>query len=253
MKVYLMANDWPGCEVAKFLLKSGDTIERLYLHEPDKIKFKEDLIKSARVSEQQIYQWDVVKDSSHLKSIRDAPPDFIITVFWSHLLKHDFFGLAKNTLNFHLALLPVNRGWYPHVHSIIDGSSIGVTLHQIDKGVDTGHIWAQKEIFLQDIETAYEIYHRLQKEIVSLFREKWDSIKNGRIVPKPQIHSNANYHKITEINQLDHIDLSKHYNGEYFLNLLRARSFGTKGFAFVKKNGKKIYLNLRLSETSNFK
>ena len=36
MKVYLMANDWPGCEVAKFLLKSGDTIERLYLHEPDK-------------------------------------------------------------------------------------------------------------------------------------------------------------------------------------------------------------------------
>ena len=252
MKIYLMANDRPGAQVARYLLECGDTIEKLYLHGANERKYGAEITANAQVSENQIYNAAVVKDPLHLEEVRQNPPDFIITVYWSYLLKPEFFRLAKNTLNFHPALLPINRGWYPHVHSILDGSPIGVTIHQIDEGTDTGPIWALKQIPLLDTDTAFDIYHRLQDEIVRLFEEKWPLIKTGKIQPVPQDGAKAIYHKKEEVESLDAIDLSFTYTGEQIINLLRARSFGNRGFAFFEKNGKKIYLNLRLSHSSDF-
>ncbi len=253
MNIYLMANDWPGALVAKYLVECGETIEKLYLHGANERKYGEEIAANAQVSENQIYDAGIVEDPLHLEEVRQSPPDFIITVYWSYLLKPDFFRLAGNTLNFHPALLPINRGWYPHVHSIIDGTPTGVTIHKIDEDADTGPVWAQRESPLRETDTAYDIYHRLQHEIVELFEEKWPLIKAGRIRPIPQLDdSRSIYHKKKEVNSLDSLDLSSAYTGRQIINLLRARSFGNKGFAFFEKNGKKIYLNLRLSESSDF-
>jgi len=250
MRIYLMANDWPGSQVAKILLENGDQIERLYLHPADLQKDVEAVKVNAKVADEQIYDASVVNDPAHLSEVQNNPPDFIITVFWSFLLKPEFFNLAKNTLNFHPALLPINRGWYPHVHSIIDGSPTGVTLHAINEKADSGPIWVQKEVALRDSDTAFEIYHRLQKEIVELFREQWPLIKTGKVQPAAQDESRAVYHKKRETEQLDMIDLEKEYTAKEFIDLLRARSFGDRGFAYIEKDGRKFYLNIKISPES---
>ncbi|MDP8266426.1 MAG: formyltransferase family protein [Candidatus Aceula meridiana] len=252
MKIYLLANDWPGAQVAKHLVECGDTIEKLYLHNANEQKYADQIKANAKVPEDRIYSVDILKDPEHFKEMRQDPPDFIITVFWSYLLKPDFFCLAKNTLNFHLALLPTNRGWYPHVHSILDGTPTGVTIHQINEKADAGPVWAQKEVSLLDEDTAYDIYHRLRKEIIELFKKKWPLIKAGKIKPVAQDESKAVYHKKKEADFLDTVDLSRLYSGSQIINLLRARSFGKKGFAFFEKNGKKTYLNLKLSKNPEF-
>ncbi|RBB93134.1 formyl transferase, partial [Pseudomonas sp. MWU12-2115] len=46
-------------------------------------------------------------------------------------------------------------------------------MHKIEDGADTGAIWAQKEIPIQALDTAKDIYDKLQFEIVDLFKEKW--------------------------------------------------------------------------------
>ena len=43
-------------------------------------------------------------------------------------------------LNLHTGYLPWNKGAYPNVWPILDGSPAGVTLHRVDAGIDTGPI-----------------------------------------------------------------------------------------------------------------
>ncbi len=138
------------------------------------------------------------------------------------------------------------------MHSIIEGSVTGVTLHQIDKGADTGAIWAQRPVTVQPTDTAKDLYIRLQKEIVSLFEENWRDIKLDNLEPAPQDHEKATYHAKKEIEKLDKIELDGVYTGLELINKLRARSFGDKGFAYFDHDGEKIFLNLRLSSNSDF-
>ena len=171
----------------------------------------------------------------------------------SAFLKPEVFNCSKHgCLNFHPALLPINRGWYPHVFSIIDGTPTGVTLHFIDEHTDTGPIIAQKIVPIKPTDTAKAIYDREKYEIISLFKEKWDDIRNNKLTPIPQDQSKAVHHSIKEIHALDEINLEKQYKARDLINLLRARSFGNRGFAYYELDGEKIYLNLRLSYQNRF-
>jgi methionyl-tRNA formyltransferase len=252
--IALFANHLPGFKVAEFLSKNSknDQIVALYLT-GENSEQDEKIIQLIGISRDRVFIGrDILKNENHLNWLKQEVIDTIICVYWPWLLNEEVFSLAKNTINFHPALLPINRGWFPHVHSFIDGSATGVTLHKIEKGADTGDIWAQKEIPILITDTAKDIYDRLQNEIVDLFKQKWEDIKFGNIDAKPQNHNEAIYHSKNEIEQFDKIDLNGVYKAKDLLNKLRARTFGNKGFAYFVEDGQKIYLNLKLSKTDKF-
>jgi len=95
-------------------------------------------------------------------------------------------------------------------------------------------------------------HEKLQNEIIDLFKKTWLKIKNGEILPKLQDESNSSYHKKREMDDLDYIDLEKTFTGKELINLLRARTFGNKGFAYFRVGEKKIFLNLKLNYTDEF-
>lgn len=252
--IALFANHLPGLKVADFLSKYSqyDRIQALYLT-GENLEQDENIIQAVGISRERVFIGrDVLKNQDHLNWLKEEAIDTIICVYWPWLLDENILNLANITINFHPALLPINRGWFPHVHSLIDGTKTGVTLHKIEKGADTGDIWAQKEIPILITDTAKDIYDRLQSEIVILFMEKWEDIKLGNIKTKAQNHNDAIYHSKNEIEQLDKIDLEETYKAEDLLNKLRARTFGNSGFAYFEKDGEKIYLNLKLSKTNKF-
>ena len=244
-----MANDYPGMEVAKHLNFCGDKIVRLYLHDKN-AKYVNEIIEESKCDK--IFYANDLKKADHHNDLKKERADFIITVYWAYLLKPEIFQSALDTVNFHPAYLPINRGWFPHVHSIIDGSKSGVTLHRIDKGADTGPIWVQKEIKISKFDTAKEIYIRLQDEIVKLFKENWDAIKEGHLIPYDQDELKAVYRKKNEINNLDKLDLEEKIRVRDLINLLRARSFGDLGFAYYEEEEEKVYINLKLSKDNSF-
>ncbi len=252
--IALFANHMPGLKVAEFLSKCAphDQIKALYLT-GENIDFDESIIQATGISRDKVFTGpNEIKNQAHLDWLKKQDIDTIICVYWPWLLNENAFTLAKKTINFHPALLPVNRGWFPHVHSLIDGSKTGVTLHQIEKGADTGDIWAQKEVCILATDTAKDIYDRLQSEIVKLFEEKWYDIKIGKIKASPQNHIAATYHSKNEIEALDRIDLNATLKAKDLLNRLKARTFGNRGFAFFEENGEKIYVNIKLSKTNKF-
>jgi methionyl-tRNA formyltransferase len=253
-RIALFSNHLPGFRVAEFLSKGSKSnqIVALYLtgENPDQ---DEKIIQIIGISRDRVFVGrDILKNQNHINWLKQEAIDTIICVYWPWLLNEDVFSLAKKTINFHPALLPINRGWFPHVHSLIDGTKTGVTLHKIEKEADTGDIWAQKEIPILITDTAKDIYDRLQSEIVNLFKEKWEDIKFGLISAQPQNPNDAIYHSKKEIEHLDKIDLKEMYKAKDLLCKLRARTFGNKGFAYFEEGGQKIYLNLKLSKTNKF-
>ena len=246
-KIVLMADGPVGVEVAKTLVTSGEKIVRLYLHDEDKAKSTDELIIAADC--EAVCNRKKLECKEEIKLLKSLDADFIITVYWAHLLDIEVISCVKDTINFHPALLPINRGWFPHVHSIIDGSPLGVTLHRIDEGADTGPVWAQKEVKLSPYDTAKSIYERLQGEMISMFQDSWNDIKLGLIEPKKQNQSIASYHKKSEINELDRLDSSALMRVGDVINILRARSFGDLGFAYYEENGSRVFINISLSDS----
>jgi methionyl-tRNA formyltransferase len=252
--VVLMANDRPGLEVCKHLRANGDKIARLYVHEPEHQKYGEEIIRASGCAPEDVYLAPLLKDPRHVARLAALQPDFIITVYWAYLITPQVIAAAtQSTVNFHPAMLPINRGWFPHVHSFLDGSPTGVTLHAMDANADTGPVWAQKPVPLQPLDTAFTIYNRLQDEIVALFRETWPKIAANTIVPTPQDESRAVYHKKSEIGKLDELNLDAVMRVGDLINLLRARSFGDHGFAYYEQDGQRVYVKLCLGATNSFK
>ena len=223
-KTVLFVDKRVGFEICEYLFSIDEDIARIYVRNSGEDSKK---IEKHFKNSTDIFVSDDLKDRNHIQELKQIQPDFMVTVYWPYLLKPEIFNSSKNgCINFHPALLPHNRGWYPHVHNILNNSEAGVTLHFIDENADTGPIVAQKKINVDPSDTAFTLYTKLQDERESSFHNKSDII--------------------------DHIDLDKKYSGKELINILRARTFGSKGFAYYKVGNKKIFLNLRLNYDGNF-
>ena len=249
--IALMLSHDTGLAIAEFFSnRKLENVVAVYFEEQS--DYSEEVCGILGVNADRVFYGKKISSSSeHIDWLKKQDVDFVITVYWPWLLDNDYLAAVKDSVNFHPALLPVNRGWYPHVHSIIDGSPAGVSLHKISEGADEGNIWIQKEIKIALNESAKEIYLRLQSEMVILFVENWKKISLGQLNPVMQDAGRAVYHAKNELNSLDKIEFND-LSARQLFNLLRARSFGQKGFAYFDMDGKKQYLNLRISESSNF-
>ena len=254
MKIALFANHKPGVEVAAYFagINNVDQIAAIYLPGQDENN-DNIIISQSKIDHRNVFIGkEIIKNLDHVKWFKDQQFDAIICVYWPWLLSKEIFESVSLTVNFHPALLPINRGWFPHVHSLIDGTKAGVTIHRIEDGADIGAIWAQEEVVIKLTDTAKTLYDTLQIRIVELFINNWDAIKSGNCKLIFQDESKAIYRPKKAIESLDYIDLNKEIKVKDLLNLLRARSFGDLGFAYIEVEGKKIYLNLRLSENYKF-
>lgn len=263
--IILMPNKQIGLNVAKYLRSQSCNIVALFFAENDKnyINQFSDLYDPATC--QVFVGYKKHEDPSVIRNLPDF--DFLITVYWPFLIGEGLLrkttekaidkipasNISQRSINFHPALLPINRGWYPHVHSILDGSPFGVSLHVIETGADTGPVWAQKELSFEASMSAGEIHEQLALEMERLFVLSWPGISSGKITPRPQDHARAIYHAKSEVDSIDEIDLTAEIKVQDFLNILRARTFQERGFAYyLNQNGERVYLHLRMNKTGHF-
>jgi methionyl-tRNA formyltransferase len=101
-------------------------------------------------------------------------------------------------------LLPYNKGADPNLWSFLEDTPKGVSIHFIDKGVDTGDILAQREIIVPANATLRTSYDALSKTIEHLFMETWPRIREG----KQKWHSqseNGSKHRLKEKAAYEHL------------------------------------------------
>ena len=102
-------------------------------------------------------------------------------------------------LNIHASLLPRWRGAAPIQRAIMAGDAeTGITIMQMEKGLDTGAMLLSEAISIDTGTTAATLHDRLAELGARLIVEALDGLADGQIWPKPQSDKGATYaHKIT--------------------------------------------------------
>lgn len=163
------------------------------------------------------------------EQVQRSAPDLIISYNYNYIIKQDIIDdMQGKIINMHISLLPWNRGFSPNIWSFIDDTPKGVTIHQINAGLDTGRVIVQRELlFDPQRETFVSTYEKLNEEIVKLFIENWDTIRNGTYRLYEQ-QGNGSYHSMKDLETLKtKIDFSWSDNIAEFLQ--RYRSLGGRG------------------------
>tara|TARA_B100001063_G_scaffold3693_1_gene2715 strand:+ start:8508 stop:9086 length:579 start_codon:yes stop_codon:yes gene_type:complete len=115
--------------------------------------------------------------------------DFIISFGYRKIISKGLIErLDRPIINLHISYLPYNRGAYSNFWSFINNTPKGVTIHEIDNGIDTGKIIYRKKInFTIDKETTFRsTYKILILEIEKLFKKNYKSLINRDYTPKKQ-------------------------------------------------------------------
>ena len=157
-----------------------------------------------------LYDWLIVHEGESnvvrftnridIDIINKLRPSYIISYNYKYLIKEDVINYMQGKIvNLHTSYLPYNRGSSPNFFSFMEDTPKGVTIHRLEKGLDTGEIYVQKElIFDENIETFASSYNALIKAMEELFVENWDKIKAGKILSKQQEKSGT-YHTMKDL------------------------------------------------------
>lgn len=99
--------------------------------------------------------------------------DLIISFGYRYLIKSiDLKILKRPIINLHISYLPYNRGSHPNFWSHFENTPSGVSIHEIDEGVDTGPIIFRKKVEFNDSKITLEkSYNYLKSEIEELFKK----------------------------------------------------------------------------------
>lgn len=118
-----------------------------------------------------------------------------ISLEYDRIIQPKKFSKSCKCFNLHFSLLPKYKGVATSVWPILNGDAkTGVTLHEIDHGIDTGSIIAQKEFSLNNEMTAYDVYLKNMNIGYSLLIENLQSLIEGNYVQNPQMSQNSTYY-----------------------------------------------------------
>ncbi len=157
-----------------------------------------------------VYQPIKVKDKEFVEVLRGLNPDVIVVVAFGQILSKEILDLPKyGCMNVHASLLPKLRGAAPIQWAVIDGEEkSGVTIMQMDVGLDTGDMLLKEEIVLDEKETGGSLHDKLTVLGGPLILEALKQAKEGTLIREKQNDEQSNYAKMLS-KSLGKIDFSK--------------------------------------------
>jgi len=142
-----------------------------------------------------IRQPTTLKTDSETEALRELAPDAMIVVAYGLLLPKAMLTIPKfGCINVHASLLPRWRGAAPIQRAIEAGDAVtGVTIMQLEEGLDTGPMLAQAQTAIAETDTAATLHDRLGKLGAVLLVETLARLEQGAIQATPQNHALASY------------------------------------------------------------
>ena len=249
MKVVCFANNVVGLEAVRHLRACGAEIVALVVHQPEQQKLAKEIIEAAGVADKNLILAGSLNEPATIKQITALKPNCGVSAFFGSILRKSVIDLfPRGIVNLHTSLLPLNRGSWPNVWAIVDGTEAGVTMHLVDEGVDTGPILAQEKVAVLPTDNGASLNERLELAMVKLFQDNWEKFVTGQLQPQPQDDSLATLHRTKDASQIDQIDLDADYRATDLINILRARTFPGHRGAWFEIDGQKYFLELKIEK-----
>ncbi|ETW99164.1 MAG: hypothetical protein ETSY2_41405 [Candidatus Entotheonella gemina] len=132
--------------------------------------------------------WQSKSDQEKIcRHLQELQVDVVFICGFHHILRRTFFEQFSYCINIHPSLLPSYRGPEPIIWGLLDrAKSFGITLHEVDEGIDTGDIVAQSEIRPPKLRLAIHVAMQLSLELPALLRQTIGQMESGELSAQRQ-------------------------------------------------------------------
>ncbi len=157
-----------------------------------------------------VFQPERVKRPEAVETLRGYEADVFIVAAFGQILSQEILDMPRlGCLNIHASLLPRYRGASPIQHAIIDGEErTGITIMQMDAGIDTGDILYQKELPIDRGDTSQSLYDKLTVLGGQTVVEALKLLERGALTPQKQREEDGSYVKMIT-KEMGRIDFSR--------------------------------------------
>lgn len=135
-----------------------------------------------------VYQPSRVREQSFMDTVRALNPDVIVVSAFGQIIPKALLELPRyGCVNIHASLLPKYRGAAPIQWAVMDGEPVsGVTIMQMDEGLDTGDMLAKTEVPLEPDETGGSLFDKLSRAGAELLIRTLPALEQGTLTPEKQ-------------------------------------------------------------------
>lgn len=215
MKVIFMGTPDFSTGVLESIIAAGHEVTAV-VTQPDKPKGRGHEIQFTPVKEVAL-KYDIpvlqpkrVRAEETVRALSEIPADIIVVVAFGQIIPKSILEMKKyGCINVHASLLPAYRGAAPIQWAVVDGlKETGVTIMQMDEGLDTGDMLTKVIVPLEEKETGGSLFDKLSAAGAKLCVETMELIEKGEVTPEKQGETTTEYAKMIT-KDLGKIDFSK--------------------------------------------
>lgn len=200
MKIIFMGTPDFAVGTLEALVEAGHEVV-MVVSQPDKPKGRGHSMQPTPVKEAAlrhnlpIYQPKKIREDISAAYLESIEADVIVVVAFGQIIPRRILEMKKyGCINVHGSLLPKYRGAAPIQWAVINGEKeSGVTIMQMDEGVDTGDMLAKAVVPLDEKETGGSLFDKLSAAGAKLCVETLEKLEKGEIVPQKQGESPTAY------------------------------------------------------------
>lgn len=193
MKIVFMGTPDFAAGALKSLIEAGHEITAV-VTQPDKAKGRSQELQPPPVKVVAlehgipVLQPVRIKRPEEVEKLKQYPADIYVVAAFGQILSQEILDIPEfGCLNIHASLLPKYRGASPIQHVIIDGEEkTGITIMQMDAGLDTGDMLYQKEIVISPKDTYASLHDKLMVLGGEAIVEALPLLEQGKLVPRKQ-------------------------------------------------------------------
>lgn len=182
---------------------------------------------------------DINKDEIKEK-LAAIKADYFVVVAFGQIFTQEVLDIPKKEpINLHASLLPRYRGASPIHQAIINGDDkTGVTTMLISRELDQGDILLQKELVIEESDTAGKLHDKLAEIGADLLVKTLLEMESGQIEPESQNDSLANY--APQLSKKDGLINFNKSNREVF-NFIRGNNPWPGAYTFYQAKKLKVW------------
>ena len=200
MKVVFMGTPDFAVGTLEAIIEAGHEVV-LVVTQPDKPKGRSGALQFPPVKEcavahgLEVFQPTKIRLEENVEFLRKYEADIFVVAAFGQILPKSILDMPKyGCINVHASLLPKYRGAAPIQWAVINGDPVtGVTIQQMDIGVDTGDIILTKELAIAEDETGGGLFDKLAVVGAEACLEAMEQIADGTATRTPQNHDEATH------------------------------------------------------------
>lgn len=187
-----------------------------------------------------VFQPVKIKTPEAVEELRKFEADVFVVAAFGQILSEEILNMPKyGCINIHASLLPKYRGAAPIQWVILNGETeTGITIMQMDKGLDTGDMLMKCVVPIEAKETGETLHDKLCEAGAKLITEALPKLERGELIPVKQQEEEATY--VTMLKKsLGHIDWTK--DAASIDRLVRGLNSWPSAYTYYQKKTLKIW------------